>query len=348
MMKKYGCNVLIVLFVGLAATWVFSSKKDLNHLADKLMHVSFKWLILGFLCMGVYWIMETLIQYMLVRKVNSQHPFWNSFKVVMTGNFFNAITPFASGGQPMQMLLMRSQGVPLGISVSILLARFIVYQTVLTVYSSVVLMADLGFFKDNVHGLAYLSLIGYSINLLVVIILFCVTFMEKSLKKATFVVINFLKKIRLVKHDYRIKHRLLKQINNYTRNISLLRTNPKLIIKMVVMTIIQLTAFFFIPYMVYRAFGLNGDKITLLIGAAAFIVMFAAFIPTPGSAGVAEGSFFVFFELFFPAAILPAAMLYWRIITFYCPLVLGGIITALPSIKEKVAEKRGHHISREL
>ena len=348
MKKKYEWNILIILFVGFITTYVLSSKKDLNSLADKLLQVSVRWLILGFICMAVYWLMETLIQYMLVRKINHKHPFWNSFKVVMTGNFFNAITPFASGGQPMQMILMKSQGVPLGVSVSILLARFIIYQIVLTIYSSVILLMDLNFFRNNVHGLAYFSLIGYSVNVLVVIMLLCVAFMEKPLKRVSFFIVNLLKKLNIIKCDYKVKYKLLMQINNYTRNIILLRENPKLIINMIAMTIIQLTAFFLIPYTVYRGFGLGGDKVSLIVGAAAFIVMFAAFIPTPGSAGAAEGSFFVFFSLFFPTPILPAAMLYWRIITFYFPLILGGIITVIPSIKEKAAVKRNHKISNEL
>ena len=78
----------------------------------------------------------------------------------------------------------------------------------------------------------------------------------------------------------------------------------------------------------------------MIVSAAAFIVMFSSFVPIPGSSGVAEGSFFLLFQLFFPQAILPTAVLCWRIITFYVPLCLGGIITALPNQKNEVNRMR--------
>ena len=117
----------------------------------------------------------------------------------------------------------------------------------------------------------------------------------------------------------------------FHENISEMSKNKRLIVRIGLLTIAQLTSYFLIPYTVYRAFGLKGTEVFVIISAAAFIVMFSSCVPIPGSSGVAEGSFFLLFQLFFPQAILPTAVLCWRIITFYVPLCLGGVITALPN-----------------
>ena len=85
----------------------------------------------------------------------------------------------------------------------------------------------------------------------------------------------------------------------------------------------------------YKSFIKESDKDNKYntISFYVLLVMFSSFIPIPGGAGVAEGSFFLLFQLFFPSPILPTAVLCWRVITFYIPVCLGGIMTVLPNQK---------------
>ena len=287
--------------------------------------------MVGFICIGLYWGLETIIQHLLVERMQKGNRLWNSFKVVMSGHFFNAITPFASGGQPMQAFIMMKQGIPLGTSASVLLSKFIIYQLTLTLYSLVVLILQLNFFVVKVKGIIYFSLIGFTINLGVVVVLIMAAFMKERAKKMGFWLVNLLHKLHLIKTSYLSKKKMFKQIDLFHENISEMSKNKRLIVRIGLLTIAQLTSYFLIPYTVYRAFGLKGTEVFVIISAAAFIVMFSSCVPIPGSSGVAEGSFFLLFQLFFPQAILPTAVLCWRIITFYVPLCLGGVITALPN-----------------
>ena len=61
-----------------------------------------------------------------------------------------------------------------------------------------------------------------------------------------------------------------------------------------------------------------------MIAAQAFVSMITAFVPLPGAAGGAEISFVTFFAIFMNGSDLNLSMLLWRILTFYCPIVVGA------------------------
>ena len=335
-MKKYITNIGLILIVGALTLKILVGSESPTMILEHFTKLSIKWTLIGFACIGLYWGTETIIQHLLVERIYKGNRLWNSFKVVMSGHFFNAITPFASGGQPMQALMMMKQGVPLGSSASVLLSKFIIYQLTLTLYSLVVLIAQLNFFVVKVKGIAYLSLVGFTVNAGVVIVLVMTVFMKRRTKKIGFWGINVLHRFHIIKNTYSKKKKLIKQVDLFSSNINEMKKNKILIARIGCLTVAQLTAYFLIPYAVYRAFGLKGTEVLVIISAAAFIVMFSSFVPIPGSSGVAEGSFFLLFQLFFPQAILPTAILCWRIITFYMPLCLGGIVTVLPNQKSRL------------
>lgn len=334
-MKKYIGNIVLIVGIGILTMWILMGSGDPKQLVGYLARLAPKWIAIGFICIGLYWGLETIIQHLLVRKMYQGNHLWNSFKVVMTGHFFNAITPFASGGQPMQAFMMMKQGVPLGTSASVLLSKFIIYQITLTLYSFVVLVMQLKFFVVKVQGIIYLSLLGFLVNVVVVIVLIMAALRGEYVKKVGFWLINLLNKMHMNKSPNRYKRKIIKQVDLFNSNIQVIKENKSLLLRVAVLTIAQLTAYFVIPYAVYRAFGLTGTEIFVMIAASAFIVMFSSFVPIPGGAGVAEGSFFLLFQLFFPSPILPTAILCWRVITFYVPLCLGGIMTVLPNQKNE-------------
>ena len=89
------------------------------------------------------------------------------------------------------------------------------------------------------------------------------------------------------------------QLDFFHKSNSTLYKNKKLLLTISILTVLQLTFLFAVPYAVYRAFNLSGAKITDMITAQAFVTMVSAFMPLPGGSGAAEGSFYVFFKLFF-------------------------------------------------
>ena len=90
-------------------------------------------------------------------------------------------------------------------------------------------------------------------------------------------------------------------------------------------TIIQIFVACIIPYLIYRSFNFKGANMFDMLGAQAFVNMVSAFIPLPGASGGAEGSFYLFFGLFFINNTIIPAIFIWRVFTYYLNMI-GGLI----------------------
>ncbi len=109
-------------------------------------------------------------------------------------------------------------------------------------------------------------------------------------------------------------------------------------INLTLQTIIQLTAFFGITYFVYRAFGQNDKAFIEVIALQSILYMSISLIPAPGSAGVAEGGFYMVFSSLFSGGAATGAVLIWRGITYYLNLIISGIITVIATAHRGVVE----------
>lgn len=281
------------------------------------------WLGCCGLCMLVYWVLEARVLHLVAHRLSPMQRFRNTFSTSMIGQLFNCITPFASGGQPIQAYHMVRTGMPLGLASSALLSKFIIYQTVLTLYSLVVLVFRFAFFSSTISGFGVLVFVGFALNTLVVLGLICVGFFPTLTRGLLRWLVHLLGNARLLKDPETTLQRGNTEIGSFYESFLLLRGNLSLLIRMSLLTALQLTAFFTIPYFVCLALGVGGADYFTVISAGAFVMMISSFVPLPGAAGGAEGSFFLFFQMFFPTGILGVAIIVWRLVTFYLPIAAG-------------------------
>ena len=128
-------------------------------------------------------------------------------------------------------------------------------------------------------------------------------------------------------------------IESFHENFKVIKTEKIMMLKLIFVTIIQLTVFFAITYCVYRMFGLNETTFIKIISAQAFLSMIMAFIPIPGAGGAAEGGFYILFSTFFSKETINMAVLFWRMYTFYLPILVGGLFMIKLNKKEKLLDE---------
>ena len=325
MKNKWNLLICIASAV-ILATYIFVVDGPENILLT-LKSVNLSWLFLGIGCMVLYWLLEAVILHMILRKLNPSQAFFSTFRVSMIGQYFNTITPFASGGQPFQAYYLTKQGVSLDKGITGLLTKFIVYQGSLTLLSIIVLVFRLHFFQTEVNNFIYVTLIGFAVNFAVMFLLICVTFWPKPTKAAAHFGIRLLGKMHILKNPERQHERVEAELDKFYRNNDFMAHNVFLIFKAVLLSIMQILSYLMVSYMVYRAFGLTGADLFTMIAASAFVMMIASFVPLPGAAGASEGSFYLFFSIFFPAGLIHFAVLFWRMITFYLTIVVGAFFS---------------------
>lgn len=310
-----GSGVIFVLLIIFTNGWI-----DLIH---QMKHLQIEWIIIAAFAMVLYWVCEAKTLQSIIFSIKKDYKFKEAFKVTMVGQYFNSITPFASGGQPMQLYTLTKQELGAGSSGSALMIKFIIYQTILTVYSLILIFWKAAYFKSKMSNLFYLIAVGFIINASVILFLIIFSKYRKLTHKLIIVFSKILAKLRLVKNIENLEIRINENLDQFHDNVEKLNQSKKMMIKAVIYTMFQLTIIFIIPYFIYLSFGMRGASVGSMIAGTAFVMMLTAFIPLPGSVGGAEGAFYMFFSLFFAANNIMAAILVWRLITFYSCIIFG-------------------------
>lgn len=320
--------MIVYLFVFDKPEKVFNAVKAIN-----------PWfIVLGILFMVGYWLCEALTVHSLLKAMKTKTKFYYSWLDTIIGQYFNCITPFASGGQPMQTYYFVKFGVPLGNTLTALLSRFIVYQFVLTLYSVFTLCIGIGQFGSDLSekGLTPFVFIGFAVNTLVIIFLLGIAVWRKGTVKFLNAVISLLAKMHIVKNPMRQRVYFTREVEKFHTNFMFLKSNIPAIIKSCFFTFIQLTLYLSITYVLYLGFGLEGSGILQIVSYQAFVLMISAFIPLPGAMGAAELGFAGFFGGIF-GEYTGTAMMLWRIFTFYLPIIVGMTFTL--TLKNKGIEE---------
>lgn len=302
---------------------------DLNRLIIILKELNYFWLTLALFSILVYWFSEAKILQIITYSLAGSYSLSNALKVTMIGQFFNIITPFASGGQPAQLYTLNKQNLNSGSAASILMIKFIVYQVVLIIYSLFLIIFKSSFFQIRTKNFFYLIFIGFAVNMSVILALYIFSEHRKTKEYILIGGLKLLNKIKLIKDYTYWEEKINEQIELFHQDLELLKKRKKMLFKISIFTLNQLSFFFLIPYFVYRSFNLSGVNLLTIIAAAAFVIMITSFVPVPGASGGAEISFYYFFALFFLKEQLLIAIFIWRFISYYLALIIGGAIIFL-------------------
>ena len=360
---KYILNITLILTAtGLAV--FFALRGNADKIFDSLSKADVRFMLVVFGLMLGCILIRSFILFCFAHLFTRKYHLHQAIAVDQIGEFYNAITPGASGGQIMQAYTYKKQGVQIASAVSILAMYSIVYQVVLIVFGTVSFIAK----YDFISSLGYietaikindvplnlpiwpLTILGFILNVGVIAVVFLMGYWHGFHNFIMGPVIGLLAKIKIVKHPNKMRENLRIQVENFKIEFRRLSTNvPFLILVVLSFTVYMLTKFS-IPFFVGKALGNQNADASFwdCIFLSNYHQMITGLIPIPGSAGVSE---FVFYNLFmnerdltagffivYDAAGIPdleatstlcrSALLVWRSSTFVIPITIGGLVTA--------------------
>ena len=303
---------------------------NLAILIQSFSSLNFFWLIPAVLLIAGVWALEALLYHLIVNSVYpGQYSWKEAVRVTMVGQYFSAVTPFGVAGQPMQLVALSRQGVSSGVAVSVVVRKFLIYQTTLSLYSLGVILLKSSFFESQIHGFLPLALVGFLAQAASVLLLFLFSVSRTFTTKLIQFFFWLLSKLRLVKRPEEKSKRVHAQLESYLNNNKSMNHNWKLSLQLYGLTFLELTVLFSVPFFLYKAYHNPGAPYFDMVSAQAFVTMIAAYTPLPGAAGTSEGSFLVLFNLFFQGETVKQAMLLWRFITYYSTIVVGMFFARL-------------------
>lgn len=332
-------SIIIFVFIGLLIYIVLND--GLENIYYTIISAKYNYMLLSLLLIIVYWLIEAYCLHITIKQVYPKQKFLESFRVSMIGQLFNCITPFASGGQPMQAIAMKAYGKSFSKSASILLLKFIMYQSTLVIYTLIIIIFKYSYFKSLISNFASLALIGFLINFFVIAALILIGYNKKIVIKIISNIFKFLHKLKFIKHTEEKQIKIIDSITTFNKQFREIKADNKLLIKLFVYSVVELTAYFGITYAIYKGFNQSGESLINIISAQAFLDMIMSFVPVPGSGIAAEGGFLVIFSTFFDSTKINMATLFWRIYTFYLPIIVGTLFMMTNNKKNEIL-KEGH------
>lgn len=284
------------------------------------------WFLLMLAAVVGMWAMEGVSLHIIARRIYADWPLRYSLVVGMIGLLYGALTPFSTGGQPMQIYYMRKMGMDTGKAGAIVAVKTLVYQVVVVIFALVMVFWKLPYFQEQVSNFAFITIIGLATNLLFVVAVLFFAANQKATDKIMHGILNLLHKIRLCKKPEERYQKIHDEFSLFYDSTRLMGRSFLVYFCTALFTLAQLFCTFIVPYLIYRSFHFQGASPVTMVAAQSFVTMVSAFVPLPGASGGAEGSFALYFQHFFLNDTLVPAIFVWRIATYYLTILVGAVV----------------------
>ena len=327
-MKNLRKNSILLLLIT-AVVVVFVLKDDFPDIMKSVMNSNLLYLVIALFIFALGLLFEAKAYQEIIEEYNHSYTLWQAYKMLIITKFFNGITPFSSGGQPMQVYLLKRDGIRITKATNIIIQNFIIYQAALVTVG--VFAVAVNHFNPIFEAtlLKHLVRVGFIMNTLVMIGLVIISVSSRFNHFILRKTIWLLDKLHLIKGADKVLARWEERVNDFHEGTDYLKRNPFLCVRTYFYNIIYLVLVYSMPFFVIL--GLNHgsmEDVTVLkvIVANAYVAIMGAFVPIPGASGGIEFGYFKFFGNFVKGPILKASLLLWRTISYYIPMVVGGIL----------------------
>ena len=137
-------NIVILILTGMLITYFVFSEGGFIDLLNSGLQISVAWMLTGIFVHLLNIFLDMTIIYLFLKETCKEMTFYKAFICGLTGQFFCAITPSATGGQPMQVVSMTRMNIPASKTVAALIQKFLVWQFTLATVCIIAVCARFG------------------------------------------------------------------------------------------------------------------------------------------------------------------------------------------------------------
>lgn len=296
------------------------------------------WLAGGVLAYIFYMFIQTIMYKVIIRDFTGRNRWWLSYDVAITGKYYDNVTPFAVGGQPMQIVKLAQNDISAGVSTSIPIIKMIMNTAV----NAFVALIFFIFFLPKIPLTTpfndilllifeILGVIGLVITVLLVVFMFFIS--SGTLFTRSFIsgLLRIGYKLKIIKNYRKTYKKVLNQVAEYKLSMSYLWKHKALLFKMIFLCLLECLSYASLSYFVIMAFlGPDGAGMSpilfLIICITKYYIcsMASSFLPLPGGTGLIEIAFIFLFGMSVGNNIV-WALLSWRFLSYYLILIHGFI-----------------------
>ena len=332
-LKKSGVKSLVMsisLFLVLLflTFWLIFKDQDLGKIFDIADNANPWWILGGFALMIGYFLIQSWNVKSILGSLGEKISLKKMFKFTLIEFFFCAMTPSASGGQPLEIYYMSKEGISASKATLAIFVQLCGYQ--ISVMSLGIISVLFLPYKLP-PGVFMFFLIGLLINGIALLVLLSCVFLPKVTQLAAQGIVKIARKLHYKKVD-QMEEKLKNGIEQYADNSKYIKKHKKEFGIAILRVFAQVSLFYIVPFCVYKAFGLSEHGLMEIFAMQSVLFIATAGFPIPGAVGLSETVFLALYGSVFGTELLSSAMLLNRGITFYgfvlisMLVVLGNII----------------------
>lgn len=340
-MKKKVLSFSFLIIVFALTLWSVFKGEDISQVIAHLSATDIRYIIPAVMCVLGFIISESVIIYYLMRTFGIKMRFRNCCRYSFVGFFYSCITPSAGGGQPMQVVEMRQDGIPVAVSAITLAIITIMYKMVLVLLGAVVLLLRPDSIMCFLEPVLFWVILGLCLNVVWVSVLLMLVFRPKVVRKLSGWILRLGVWLRLIRNRGKMENRVERILAQYEGTSDYFRTHTHVIIHVFLMTMVQRTILFLVTWLTYKSFHLQGSSVSLITTLQGMIAVSVDMIPLPGGMGISEKLFLEVFSPIFSENLVLSGMVVSRGISFYSQLLISAAVTACTMFVRQIKRKKG-------
>ena len=329
--RKGVWNALIMIVVFTLTVLAVFRGEDPRKVADCLVMANGYWLIPAVGCVLLFIIGESAVILYLLRTLGTKVRFSHCCLYSFIGFFYSCITPSASGGQPMQVIAMRKDKIPVAVSTVVLAIVTITYKLVLVAIGAAVMILRPAEIMAHLEGVDNWVYLGLALNIGCIAFLLMLVFCPGIVRKCAQITLDWLGRIRIIRHPEKLNARLDSVMSQYTGAADYYRNHKIVIINVFVLTLLQRFTLFLVTWFAYKSFGLQGDSLITILILQAMIAVVVDMLPIPGGMGASENLFMQIFLPIFGSTLVLPGMIISRGVSYYTQLLISAVMTVAAS-----------------
>lgn len=290
---------------------------------------------------------ESIIIHYLLYTLQIRLKKWKCFLISSVGFFFSCITPSASGGQPMQMVYLKKEKIPISVSSVVLMIVTITYKLVLVLLGLFVLFFQPRIKDTYMQDVMPVMWLGLWLNVFCVAFMLLLTFHPQLMRQILVKGHEVLVKMHILKKKTSRLEKLENAMDEYQKTAEYLKNHPGVVGIVFLITCLQRVALFFVTYFVYRSFGLHQYGMYDIVVLQGMISVAVDMLPLPGGMGISEKLFSMLFTGIFGQVKVLAGLILSRGLSYYTELLISAVMTVAAQLflgnekehREKISEK---------
>ena len=337
---KYIISFVFLIVLIAITFYIIFSKYDFNCLIAVIKNIDTKYFLIAVALIFVYIFFESCATKIILSTLGDKSTLFHNIEYSCIDYYFCAITPSASGGQPMVLYYMAKDKTSIAHGSQTLLINTALFKIVLVFLSLISIFFCKSLIADSTL-LLILLIIGFVINIALIVLCFLATFKTKWIDRAGKKIIFWLSHIKLIKRPLYWFRKFDAKMEEYASGAKLLSQHKLTFFLAFLFNLIQRIALFSSAYFIYKSFvsvypNLGSFSYFYLFSIQVIIAMSVDSLPLPGGIGISEYLYSITFDSIYLTVskeLVASAMLLTRAVSFYIPLLLTAFVVILKQIR---------------